>query len=147
MPTYSNTGTDIVTITQPRVLIIPPGETVETNFYLKSLPTGVTFDSDEPTISPWTILYQDTDYPSDDIDVTNVNEISIYNVDSAITISANGDDENAFNISPKMMVTLNNKNGMIGKLTILTGSGTTYVYSSSIKITAGYIDTPYSPPQ
>jgi hypothetical protein len=133
MPTYSNTGTEIVTVTQPRVLIILPGETVETNFYLKSLPTGVTFDSHEPTISPWVLLDTVSSVPSSDIDVFAYTSIVIYNAsDDIITVSANDDDDNAIVLIAGSKEVWTNANGAFGSLKILTneGSGDVYVYGT-----------------
>lgn len=131
MPTYTNTGTEVVTVVQPRgVLVISPGQTIESNFYLSELPTNVTFDSDEPLVSPWVLLDTITSAPSSVITVIQYKNIIINNTsEGTISISANGDTDNALIIMPTSEVNITIKN-LIGNIQIsdMETSGTVYVY-------------------
>ena len=131
MPTYTNTGTEVVTVVQPRgVLVISPGQTIESNIYLSELPTNVTFDSDEPLVSPWVLLDTITSAPSSVITVIQYKNIIINNTsEGTISISANGDTDNALIIMPTSEVNITIKN-LIGNIQIsdMETSGTVYVY-------------------
>ena len=125
MPTYTNSGTSIITVTQPRTLTIPASSTVETNFYLRALPDGVTLTDHDPVISPWTILDCISSFPSSDLTVYSYSSIVIYNASSGvITVSANGDDANAITLMAGSKEVWNNANGTFGIITVLTNGGT-----------------------
>lgn len=129
MPTYTNSGTSIITVTQPRMLTIPASSTVETNFYLKTLPDNVTLTDHDPVIIPWTLLGTVAAFPSSDITVYSYSSVVIYNASSGVvTVSANGDDANAITLMAGSKEVWNNTNGAFGIITVLTNGGTGNVY-------------------
>jgi hypothetical protein len=134
MPTYTNTGTEEIIVAQPRVVIIPPGEVIETEFYIPSLHVGLELTDDAPLVKPWELLATVTSYPSDDILTLGYPYITIYNGDTDISISANGDDDNALGVLSGKQTIIHNGSSIVGKLNIVVGDSTTYVWGSKIKI-------------
>jgi hypothetical protein len=134
MPTYNNSNTTLVTIIQPKNLFIPADSSVETNFYLKTLPEGVTLTSHAPLIKPWVLLDTVSSFPSSDIDVSSYSSIIIYNAsDDIVTISANGDDANKLSLMAGSKEVWDNVSGSFGILTVLTndGSGSVYIWGGA----------------
>lgn len=129
MPTYTNANTTLVTIIQPKNLFIPADSSVETNFYLKTLPEGVTLTSHAPLIKPWVLLDTVSSFPSSDIDVSSWENIVIYNaINGVITVSINGDDTNFMLISAGSKEIYSNASGLFGSIKVLTSAGTGNIY-------------------
>lgn len=132
MPTYQNDNDYVINIVQsPYTLVISPNSTATANFYIKSLPDGVTLTDHDPLIIPWTLLDTITSFPSDDINVASYKSIIVYNAsEDVVTISANSDDGNAVVIASATKEVWNNANGVFGILTVLTGSGSVYIWGA-----------------
>jgi hypothetical protein len=134
MPQYTNTNDYIVSITQsPFNLNIPASEAIDTNFYIRNLPSGVTLTAHTPLITPWVLLSTVSSFPSSDITVASYKSIIIFNAsDNIVTIAANGSDANAVVLMASSKEVWNNSNGVFGILTVLTntGSGNVYVWGA-----------------
>ena len=142
MPTYQNSGTEIAIVVQPRYLTILPGAEVETSFYLRTLPENVTLTSHLPSTRTWTVLDSMSSYPSDDIDVSNTNNIIVFNATNNVTLSANDEDDNAIAVVANTLTVFDNRNGLLGMIKVLTGDGTTYVWGSQLEMKFTYYPAP-----
>jgi hypothetical protein len=127
MPTYLSSNTiDVFGDSNTR---FTADTTTITQKYVKDLPPGVTLTSDEPLVQPWALLATVASVPSSVINVYAWDNIVIYNASNGIvTISANGDDDNAMVIMPSSQVIYSNVNGVFGNLTVLTNAGTGSLY-------------------
>jgi len=134
MPKYTNSNLEDVMICQsPYTVLIPADSDIETNFYIRSLPSGVTLTDHAPLISPWVLLDTVSSVPSSEIVVSSYKSIVIYNAsDDVVTASVNGDDDNAIVLMAASKEVWNNSNGAFGSVTVLTnaGSGSVYVWGA-----------------
>ena len=135
MPTYTNSNLEDIMICQsPYTILIPADSDIETNFYIRSLPSGVTFTSHTPLVQPWDLLATVSSVPGSEIDVYTWASIVIYNAsDGVITVSANGDDTNAMTIMPQTKEVYSNINSLFGTIKVLTNAGTGNVYVYGVK--------------
>ena len=129
MPTYTSTlDTSAYAKGPAGYVLLTVGENI-LNFYLKALPTGITLTDHDPVISPWELLGDIVAYPSSDINVFDRDKFTIYNATAGVvTVSANGDDANAISLLAGTKNEFSNTSGKFGILTILTGTGHTYVW-------------------
>lgn len=134
MPQYTNANNYTVIVAQPPfTLNILPGEIVDTNFYIRNLPSGLTLTDHDPLITPWVLLDTVSSCPSSDITVAGYKSIIVFNAsDDIVTVSANGSDENAVVLMSSSKEVWNNNNGLFGTLTVLTnaGSGSVYIWGA-----------------
>jgi hypothetical protein len=129
VPTYTSTNTSGIIVKGPDgYYTIYPGDN-ELNFYLQTLPAGVTLTSHTPTVYPYEHLVDITSFPSADIAVYPYATIIISNkTDDICAFYANDDDENLMEIPAGGTITLDNKQEW-GIITVSSaGNGTVTVW-------------------
>ena len=129
MPTYTSALIAAILVKGPNGYAnLLPGVN-EFNFYLKELPTGVSFTSHEPFVNPFLKIDDYTSFPSVDIDVYAYESIVISNkTDDVCGFYANDDDENVLELAAGGTLTINNHQEW-GLLTIASaGTGTVTIW-------------------
>lgn len=129
MPVYTNSTNDIIFAGDPYIKLAP-GDTT-TDKYIKDLPTGVTLKSHEPVVSPWTLIAEVTATPmATPADVHAYDNVVVYNAsDDVATISANGDDSNAYPLIAGSKEIYSNSERIFGIIEVLSmGTGSVFIY-------------------
>ena len=129
MPIYTNATQETKYSANPYIKFLP-GDTT-TNVYSRGLPTGVTLKSHEPVISPWTLIAEVTATPmATSADVHAYDNVVVYNASDAVaTISANGDDSNAYPLIAGSKEVYSNAERIFGIIEVLSmGTGSVFIY-------------------
>jgi len=130
MPTYTSTRSSNARVKGPdRYYTIYPGDN-ELNFYLQTLPAGVTLTSHAPTVYPYVRIADVTSFPSTDYSVNGYENIIITNKTDAICVLyANNDNTQTLEISVGATLTIDNTKQEWGLLTIVSaGTGTVSIW-------------------
>ena len=129
MPTYLNSTDTTILVDNPATTLAPGDNALD--YYLKSLPTGVTLKSHTPAVKPWELLDDITSAPMAEVlSVAAFPKIAVYNASNAVcTVSANTDDSSAYTVLAGVKEVFSNSDGLFGVLKILPmGTGTVYIY-------------------
>ena len=131
MPTYENANAYrvIVPTLYNGHVAIPASSSIELDYYISSLPLGITMTDTEPLVQPLIKIGDYTSFPTEEINVYMYPNIVINNLtDNSISLSANGDDDNALDILTNDSLTIINRSNW-GSMKILTGgTGTVSVW-------------------
>ena len=130
MPTYTSTNTSGIIVKGPDgYYTIYPGNN-ELNFYLQSLPSGVTLTSHTPQVNPYVKIANVTSFPSTGYAVNSYKSIIISNkTDSLCIFYANNDPTHTLELSSGATQIIDNTKQKWGLLTINSaGTGTVSVW-------------------
>jgi hypothetical protein len=133
VPTYTSTNTSDIIVKGPDgYYTIYPGNN-ELNFYLQSLPSGVTFTSHTPQVNPYVKIADVTSFPSTGYAVNRYESIIISNkTDSLCVFYANDDSTQTLELSSGASLIIDNTKQEWGLLTINSaGAGTVSIWGLS----------------
>lgn len=129
MPTYLSENNNTLNVISPNGYVqLNPGRN-ELSFYLKALPSGVTFVSHDPVVTPYNRLIDATSFPSNNISVFAYTTLIVANkTNSVCVIYANRNNLNTFEVAAGTTLTIDNKQDW-GTLTLHSaGTGTVSVW-------------------